>query len=99
MNLSTNSLTGKTCAVLGKLIAADHTFAEYKFADCMLGEDGKCSFFICFVCLICVTHLQCDSVINFYDMNILISRLFGSSFSVYLRHEAPHNVKYDAETL
>lgn len=42
MNLSTNSLTSKTCAVLGKVIASDHTFAEYKFADCMLSEDGKC---------------------------------------------------------
>ncbi|XP_060581578.1 leucine-rich repeat-containing protein 45-like [Ruditapes philippinarum] len=40
MNLSTNSLTSKTCAVLGKIIAADHTFAEYKFADCMLSEDA-----------------------------------------------------------
>lgn len=41
LNLSTNSLTSKTCAVLGKIIAADHTFVEYKFADCMLSEDGK----------------------------------------------------------
>lgn len=41
LNLSTNSLTSKTCAVLGKIIAADHAFMEYKFADCMLSEDGK----------------------------------------------------------
>lgn len=40
LNLSTNSLTGKTCAVLGKIIAADHSFVEYKFADCMLSEDA-----------------------------------------------------------
>lgn len=40
LNLSTNSLTSKTCAVLGKIIAADHIFAEYKFADCMLSEDA-----------------------------------------------------------
>ena len=41
LNLSTNSLTAKTCAVLSKVIAADHVFIEYKFADCMLSEDGK----------------------------------------------------------
>ncbi|KAH3864420.1 leucine-rich repeat-containing protein 45-like isoform X2 [Dreissena polymorpha] len=40
LNLSTNSLTSKTCAVLGKIIAADHGFVEYKFADCMLSEDA-----------------------------------------------------------
>ncbi|XP_052762875.1 leucine-rich repeat-containing protein 45-like [Mya arenaria] len=40
LNLSTNSLTSKTCAVLGKIVAADHTFVEYKFADCMLSEDA-----------------------------------------------------------
>ena len=41
LNLSTNSVTAKTCAVLSKVIAADHVFVEYKFADCMLSEDGK----------------------------------------------------------
>ena len=41
LNLSTNSLTAKTCAVLSKVIAADHVFIEYKFADCMLSEDGE----------------------------------------------------------
>lgn len=40
LNLSTNSLTAKTCAVLSKVIAADHVFVEYKFADCMLSEDA-----------------------------------------------------------
>lgn len=44
LNLSTNSLTAKTCAILSKVIAADHAFVEYKFADCMLSEDGKSVF-------------------------------------------------------
>ena len=48
MNLSTNSLTSKTCAVLGKIIAADHTFGEYKFADCMLSEDGESLYYLFF---------------------------------------------------
>lgn len=39
-DLSTNSLTAKTCAVLGKVLASDRTFVELKFADCMLSEDG-----------------------------------------------------------
>ncbi|XP_046380358.2 leucine-rich repeat-containing protein 45-like [Haliotis rufescens] len=40
LDLSTNSLTPKSCAVLGKVIAPDRTFTEYKFADCMLSEDA-----------------------------------------------------------
>ncbi|KAK3089984.1 hypothetical protein FSP39_008219 [Pinctada imbricata] len=40
LNLSTNSLSSKTCHVLGKVIATDRTFVEYKFADCMLSEDA-----------------------------------------------------------
>lgn len=40
LNLSTNSLSPKTCHVLGKVIATDRTFLEIKFADCMLSEDG-----------------------------------------------------------
>uniref|UniRef100_A0A0B6ZX13 Leucine-rich repeat-containing protein 45 n=2 Tax=Arion vulgaris TaxID=1028688 RepID=A0A0B6ZX13_9EUPU len=40
LDLSTSSLTPKTCAVLGKVLAADRTFVEIKFADCMLTEDA-----------------------------------------------------------
>lgn len=40
LDLSTNSLTSKTCAVLGKALAADRTFVEIKFSDCMLDEDA-----------------------------------------------------------
>lgn len=40
LNLSTNSLSPKTCHVLGKVIATDRTFVEIKFADCMLSEDA-----------------------------------------------------------
>ena len=41
LDLSTNSLSPKTCAVLGKALAADRTFVEIKFSDCMLAEDGE----------------------------------------------------------
>lgn len=41
LNLSTNSLSPKTCHVLGKVITTDRTFVEIKFADCMLSEDGR----------------------------------------------------------
>ncbi|CAL1532646.1 unnamed protein product [Lymnaea stagnalis] len=40
LDLSTNSLTPKTCAVLGKVLASDRAFVEIKFADCMLAEDA-----------------------------------------------------------
>uniref|UniRef100_A0A2C9L243 Leucine rich repeat containing 45 n=1 Tax=Biomphalaria glabrata TaxID=6526 RepID=A0A2C9L243_BIOGL len=40
LDLSTNSLTPKTCCVLGKALASDRTFVEIKFADCMLAEDA-----------------------------------------------------------
>ncbi|KAK3586009.1 hypothetical protein CHS0354_033126 [Potamilus streckersoni] len=40
LDLSTCSLTGKTCAVLGKILATDRSFLEVKFADCMLSEDA-----------------------------------------------------------
>ncbi|XP_059173712.1 leucine-rich repeat-containing protein 45-like [Physella acuta] len=40
LDLSTNSLTPKTCAVLGKVLASDRTFVEIKFSDCMLAEDA-----------------------------------------------------------
>lgn len=40
LDLSTNSLSPKPCHILGKVIATDRTFLEYKFADCMLSEDG-----------------------------------------------------------
>ena len=41
LDLSTQSLTPKTCAVLGKVLATDRNFTEIKFADCMLSEDGE----------------------------------------------------------
>ncbi|XP_033749782.1 leucine-rich repeat-containing protein 45-like [Pecten maximus] len=40
LDLSTNSLSAKTCHALGKAIATDKNFREIKFADCMLSEDG-----------------------------------------------------------
>ncbi|XP_041363467.1 leucine-rich repeat-containing protein 45-like [Gigantopelta aegis] len=40
LDLSANSLTAKTCAVLGKVLSLDRTFLEVKFADCMLNEDA-----------------------------------------------------------
>ncbi|XP_064621256.1 leucine-rich repeat-containing protein 45-like [Lineus longissimus] len=40
LNLSTNSLTPKTCAVLGKLLATDRMFSEIRLNDCMITEDG-----------------------------------------------------------
>ncbi|XP_005091949.1 leucine-rich repeat-containing protein 45 [Aplysia californica] len=40
LDLSTNSLTPKTCAVLGKVLATDRTFVEIKFSDCMLTEEA-----------------------------------------------------------
>ncbi|XP_052068540.1 leucine-rich repeat-containing protein 45-like [Mytilus californianus] len=40
LDLSTNSLSPKPCHILGKVIATDRTFLEYKFADCMLSEDA-----------------------------------------------------------
>lgn len=48
LNLSTNSLSPKTCHVLGKVIATDRTFVEIKFADCMLSEDGRFIFLLKF---------------------------------------------------
>ncbi|KAJ8318587.1 hypothetical protein KUTeg_003678, partial [Tegillarca granosa] len=40
LDLSTNSLSAKTCNILGKVINTDRTFIEYKFADSMLSEDA-----------------------------------------------------------
>ena len=40
LDLSTQGLTPKTCAVLGKVLATDRNFTEIKFADCMLSEDA-----------------------------------------------------------
>ncbi|XP_076444390.1 leucine-rich repeat-containing protein 45-like isoform X2 [Babylonia areolata] len=40
LDLSTESLAPKTCAVLGKVLATDRTFTELRFADCMLSEDA-----------------------------------------------------------
>ncbi|KAK7111802.1 leucine-rich repeat-containing protein 45-like [Littorina saxatilis] len=40
LDLSTQSLTPKTCAVLGKILATDRNFTELRFADCMLSEDA-----------------------------------------------------------
>ncbi|KAK7501490.1 hypothetical protein BaRGS_00007294 [Batillaria attramentaria] len=40
LDLSTQSLTPQTCAVLGKVLATDRNFSEVKFADCMLSEDA-----------------------------------------------------------
>ncbi|KAL5017929.1 hypothetical protein ScPMuIL_003651 [Solemya velum] len=39
-DLSTNSLSAKICAVLGKVIATDRNFMECRFADSMLSEDA-----------------------------------------------------------
>lgn len=39
-DLSTQSLSPQTCAVLGKVLATDRNFSEVKFADCMLSEDA-----------------------------------------------------------
>lgn len=41
LDLSTHSLSPKTCAVLGKVLATDRNFTEVKFADCMLSDDGE----------------------------------------------------------
>ncbi|XP_041364720.1 leucine-rich repeat-containing protein 45-like [Gigantopelta aegis] len=40
LDLSTNSLTAKTCSVLGELLSLDRTFVEVRFADCMLNGDA-----------------------------------------------------------
>ncbi|PVD37436.1 hypothetical protein C0Q70_00026 [Pomacea canaliculata] len=40
LDLSTHSLSPKTCAVLGKVLATDRNFTEVKFADCMLSDDA-----------------------------------------------------------
>ncbi|XP_013399235.1 leucine-rich repeat-containing protein 45 isoform X1 [Lingula anatina] len=40
LKLSSVSLSPKTCTVLGKVLATDHTFTEIKLADCMLNEDA-----------------------------------------------------------
>lgn len=40
LDLSTQSLSPQTCAVLGKVLATDRNFTEVKFADCMLSEDA-----------------------------------------------------------
>ena len=41
LNFSTNNITEKSCAILGRALATDRTFAELKFNDCMLPEEGK----------------------------------------------------------
>ncbi|KAL8619252.1 hypothetical protein ACOMHN_050033 [Nucella lapillus] len=40
LDLSTEGLTPKTCAVLGKVLATDRNFTEIRFADCMLSDDA-----------------------------------------------------------
>ncbi|XP_050392919.1 leucine-rich repeat-containing protein 45 [Patella vulgata] len=40
LDLSTMGLSPQTCSVLGKVLATDRNFLEYKFADCMLSEDA-----------------------------------------------------------
>lgn len=40
LDLSTHSLTVKTCAVLAKCLATDRAFAEVRLNDCMLPEEG-----------------------------------------------------------
>lgn len=50
-DLSTNSLSAKTCAVLGKVIATDRNFMECRFADSMLSEDGEYN-----VKVLCILH-------------------------------------------
>ncbi|CAH1794369.1 unnamed protein product [Owenia fusiformis] len=40
LNLSATSLTVKTCAVIGKILATDRCFNEIRLCDCMIGEEG-----------------------------------------------------------
>ena len=54
LDLSTQSLTPKMCAVLGKVLATDRNFTEIKFADCMLSEDGEVVFILLWGGLLCV---------------------------------------------
>lgn len=81
LDLSTNSLTGKTCAVLGKALASDRTFIELKFGDCMLSEDGECCMSLLLFCLfdkfVCQLYLKwfmswlnlllCNQNVNIYE--------------------------------
>lgn len=41
LNLSTNSVSAKTCGILSKLFSSDRTFIEIKFNDCALAEEGQ----------------------------------------------------------
>ncbi|XP_064604350.1 leucine-rich repeat-containing protein 45-like [Liolophura sinensis] len=40
LNLSTNNVSAKNCAALGKVLATDRTFVELRLSDCMLTEDA-----------------------------------------------------------
>lgn len=41
LDLSTLSLSSKTCAVLGKLFACSTALTEIRFNDCALQDDGQ----------------------------------------------------------
>ena len=41
LQLSTHSITSKSCAVLAKLLTTDRAFCDIKLSDCMLPEDGN----------------------------------------------------------
>jgi len=40
LNLSTQSLSVKTCAILAKLLSVSNAFVDIKFNDCSLPDEG-----------------------------------------------------------
>ena len=46
LNLSTQSLSVKTCGILAKLLSTSNAFVDIKFSDCSLPDEGT---YVCVV--------------------------------------------------